>query len=108
MINVIEFAKATALKVNSHCGGNGNGKDLKTQFFNCRCHCSVNTVTRFHDIYFFHCRCCHEWVMNPFVTAKTMTQKMPLPSQCERALQYQYCIPNVIMEFKHFYTYFKC
>ena len=30
MINVIGFAKATALKVNSHCGGNGNGKDLKT------------------------------------------------------------------------------
>ena len=46
--------------------------------------------------------------IEPICDGKGNDKKMPLPSQCERALQYQYCIPNVIMEFKHFYTYFKC
>ena len=41
-----------SIKVRSHCCGNGNGKDWKTQFFHCHCHHDVNTTTCCHDTHF--------------------------------------------------------
>ena len=34
----------------------------KLNFSHCHRHCSVNTITQFHDTHFFHCHCHHEWV----------------------------------------------
>ena len=32
----------------------------KLNFSHCHRHCSVNTITQFHDTQFFHCHCHHE------------------------------------------------